>query len=177
MSPAAYKPIARALHWIIALIVAGMLFAGLTMVQPGLERSYQDMLFIFHKNTGVIVLLLMLWRLAYRLMNPPPPLPASIAPIQARIAGLTHGALYLLLFVMAVSGYIRVTAGGFPLEGLDALGLPRLAPKSEGLANAAKAVHFFAHYALMLLIVMHVGAALFHGIVKRDGVFSRMWPG
>lgn len=172
-----YTATARALHWIVALIVLGMIPAGKIMVEEGLARGLQDALFLFHKNAGVIVLLLMIVRLVWRWLNPPPPLPASVPVWQARAAHLTHVLLYALIFVMAISGYVRVIAGGFPLELPDALGLPRLLPKVESLGNAASTVHYLAHYAVIALIALHVGAALFHGIVRRDGVFSRMWRG
>ncbi len=77
---------------------------------------------------------------------------------------------------MAVSGYVRVTAGGFPIESLNALGVPPALAKNEALANAAKAFHGTCAYLLIALIAVHVGAAAYHGIVRRDGVFSRMWP-
>ena len=172
-----YRPLARALHWIVAAIVIGMFVAGTIMVQPGLERSLQNTLFLLHKNTGLLVLVLILWRLAYRATNPPPPLPASVPPLQRRIAGMTHALLYLVIIVMAVSGYVRVVAGGFPLEGPDALGIPRLVAVSKSVAETAHSVHFLTHYAVFLLVILHVGAALYHAVIKRDGVFSRMWPG
>ncbi len=172
----AYRPTARFLHWIVALLVIATIPVGQIMIQDGLPRSTQNALFIFHKNVGVVILLLMLVRIAYRAANPPPPLPRSVPGWQRAVANVSHASLYLLLLVMAVSGYVRVVAGGFPLELFDALGAPRLAPRSEPLAEAAKAVHYYARFALVALIVAHVGAALHHGLFKKDGVFSRMWP-
>lgn len=172
----AYRPTARLLHWLIAALLLTTIPIGNFMTTDGLARSTQNAMFIFHKNVGVLILLLMIARLAYRLAVPPPPLPASVPDWQQRIAGITHGLLYLLVFVMALSGYIRVVAGGFPLEALDALGVPRLAPRSDDLAETAKAVHATTRLVLVPLILVHVGAALFHGIVKRDGVLSRMLP-
>lgn len=173
---AAYRAPARAIHWLVVLLLLAMFPVGVIMLQEGLARPTQDALFIFHKNVGVAIILIMLLRVVYRLMNPPPPLPASVSPGQARIAGAVHLGLYALVFVMAVSGYVRVVAGGFPLEFWDAIGLPRLVPRSEALAETAKAVHFWARFPLVALILAHVGAALMHGFVKRDGVLSRMLP-
>ncbi|MEO3388554.1 cytochrome b [Mesorhizobium sp. CAU 1741] len=172
-----YKPLHRAFHWLVALLVLATIPVGVTMVSEDISRSVQDALFIFHKNVGVVILLLMLARLAYRLVNPPPPLPDSVPRWQASVAHATHWLLYLLVFVMAISGYIRVVAGGFPLEVFDAIGVPRLAPRSDELAETAKGIHFYVRFALVVLILMHVGAALFHAIVKRDGVFSSMVTG
>ena len=87
-----------------------------------------------------------------------------------------HWGLYALLLTMAVSGYVRVTTGGFPIESLNALGIPPLLAKNEPLAKAAKAVHATCALGLIALIAIHVAAASYHGIVRRDGVFSRMWP-
>ncbi|MGQ0563506.1 MAG: cytochrome b [Gemmobacter sp.] len=176
-APTPYKPAARVLHWLTAILVIATFPVGLTMVQEGLARGTQDMLYIFHKNVGVIILLLVLARLAYRVANPAPPLPDHMPGWQKTVAHLTHGLLYGLVIVMAVSGYIRVKAAGFPLEGLDALGVPSLVPSSKTLAETAKGVHGTARFALFALILMHVGAAAYHGLVKRDGVFSRMWRG
>jgi cytochrome b561 len=172
----AYRPAARALHWISAVLVLATFPAGVIMLQEGLSRPLQNALFMFHKNIGVVILLLVLARIAYRLANPPPPLPDSIPAVQARIAGAVHWLLYLFLIVMAVSGYVRVVAGGFPLEVWDAMGVPRLVEKSKELADQAKAIHATARFGLFALILAHVGAAVYHGVVRKDGVFSRMWP-
>lgn len=146
------------------------------MAQQGLDRPVQNLLFMFHKNMGVIVLILILWRLIYRAANPPPPLPDSVPVWQRQVAGLTHALLYLSVLVMALSGYVRVVAGGFPLEWWDSLGVPRLVPRSETLAETAQTIHWATHYVVIALIVLHVGAALYHAGIKRDGVFARMWP-
>ncbi len=172
-----YRLAQRVLHWITALLIIATIPAGLTMVQEGLARPTQDALFIFHKNTGVVILLLVLARIAYRLANPAPPLPDSLPRWQKAVSHAVHGLLYVLLIVMAVTGYVRVKAGGFPLEGLDALGLPSLVPRSDTLAETAKAIHATVKSPVIVLVQLHILAALYHGIVRRDGVFSRMWFG
>ena len=171
-----YTEPARLLHWIMALLILPTIPAGFVMVQPGIDRSLQNALFLYHKNVGVLLLLLVAVRIFWRLRHPAPPLPAGMPAWQGRIARLTHLALYALLVILPVAGYIRVRAGGFPIESLDALGLPRLVPRSDALAATAKAVHYGAGLAIAAVLAMHVGAALMHGIIRRDGVFSRMWP-
>ena len=176
MTQSRYSGPARGLHWLMALLILLTIPAGLIMVQPGLDRSFQNGLFIYHKNVGVLLILLIIVRLVWRLRNPPPAKPPSLAPLQARIAEFTHIAIYGLLFLVPIAGYVRVKAGGFPIESLDALNVPSLVPRSEALAEMAKTVHYGSGLLLMALIALHIGAGLFHGIVKQDGVFSRMWP-
>jgi cytochrome b561 len=171
-----YKLPARLLHWVMAVLVLAMIPAGVLMVQPDIDRSLQNTLFIFHKNTGVLLLILVVVRAVYRWKTPPAALPADLPDWQHRIAGLSHGALYLLLFIVPIAGYIRVKAGGFPIETLDWLGMPSLVPRSDAVAEVAKTVHYFAGLAIAAIVLSHIGAAAYHGIVRRDGVFSRMWP-
>ena len=120
-----YRPTARALHWIVALLVISTIPVGVAMTQEGLPRNIQDTLFIYHKNVGVIIFLLVLARLIFRAFNPAPPLPATMPGWQVNAAKASHALLYALLLVMTISGYVRVVAGDFPIEGLDALGVPR----------------------------------------------------
>lgn len=170
-----YGNTARILHWLMAILVIAMFVAGNVMVRTD-SRPLQDALFIFHKNTGVIVLLLLAFRFVWRLTHPAPPLPASVSRVQALAAHLTHWLLYFFLAVMVISGLVRVRAGGFPIEMFDAIGLPQLVPRSEDVANTAKMIHARAKFGLLIVFLMHFGAALMHGLFLRDGVFSRMWP-
>ena len=152
-----------------------MIPVGLTMVQD-VPKPTQDKLFVLHKGLGSIFLVLILARLGWRLFHPPPPLPVSVPKAQRRAAALVHGALYLLLVVMAVSGYVRVVTGGFPIELLNMLGIPPLLPKDPAVSKIASGVHAVAKSALIVVIALHVGAALYHALVRRDGILARMWP-
>jgi cytochrome b561 len=176
-APRGYPTAARWLHWITALVVLLTIPAGVIMVTEGISRPLQNALFLFHKNVGVVILILVILRLAIKLgPAKPDPLPASIPDWQQKASAVSHVALYLLLIVMAVSGYIRVVAGGFPIEMLNAINAPALVPRSDALAETAKSVHYWARYGLVAFVLLHVGAALQHGLIKRDGVFGRMWP-
>ncbi len=170
-----YGTLARLFHWTTVLLVLVMIPVGLIMIQD-IPRGMQDPLFILHKSLGPVVLVVVLLRLAWRQASPPPPLPAEVPPFQQRIAGLVHIGLYTFLIVQAVSGYVRVTTGGFPIEGLRALGIPPLLPKAEGVSKIASTVHEVSAVILLILIAMHVGGAIYHGFVRRDGVVARMWP-
>ncbi|MHB2267361.1 cytochrome b [Aliihoeflea sp. PC F10.4] len=170
-----YDRITRILHWLMAILVLAMIPAGLVMADTE-NRALQDTLFIFHKNTGALLLILLVIRVAWRATHPAPPLPGSMPRAQKAAAKISHFALYFLLIVMAVSGYVRVRAGGFPIEMLDAMSVPSFVPRDEALAETAKSIHATAKFTLMFFIVLHVAAATWHGLIRRDGVFSRMWP-
>lgn len=170
-----YGVVARIFHWGTVLMVLVMIPVGLIMTQD-VPRYIQDPLFVLHKGLGVTLLAVVLLRLAWRATHRPPPLPASMPPAMRAAAAMSHAGLYLLLLAMAISGYVRVTAGGFPIEALDALGVPRLLAENKPLGDAASAFHQIAAFLLIALVALHVAAASYHGIVRRDGVFSRMWP-
>lgn len=170
-----YGLVSRLFHWITVVLVLVMIPVGLTMIQE-IPRPVQDRLFILHKGLGPVVLVVVLLRLGWRLTHPPPPLPSDLPAIQRRAAATVHAGLYVFLLVMAVSGYVRVTTGGFPIEALQAIGIPPLLPKNEAVAEVAKRIHATAIIGLLALIAMHVAAAAWHGLVRRDGIVGRMWP-
>ena len=171
-----YRTPARLFHWMIAAAVLLMIPAGLIMTQDGISRPVQDALFLFHKNMGVILIPLILLRLIYRLRHTAPPLPPSVPGWQRSAAAVSHWLLYVLLIVMPISGFVRVRAGGFPIEMLHVLGVGSWLAKSEALANAAKGLHYAAALLLIAVLAVHICAALQHGLIGRDGVWSRIWP-
>jgi cytochrome b561 len=170
-----YGVVARLFHWVTVLLVLVMIPVGLTMIQD-IPKPMQDRLFILHKGLGPVVFVVVALRLLWRAFNPPPPLPDDIPAAQRVAARTVHTLLYVFLLVQAISGYVRVTTGGFPLEFLQSLGIPALFAKNEAVSEVAKTIHATSIVVLLILIAMHVGAAAYHGIVRRDGVVSRMWP-
>lgn len=174
-APQKYAATTRLLHWLVAVMVLATMPIGVIMLTEGLPRAQQDLLFILHKNGGVIILMLVVLRLIWRAMQPAPRLPDHLPRWQVLAAGVTQWALYALLLVMAISGYIRVTAGGFPIEMLDAIGFPRLVAPSDALAERAQSVHSFSRFVLAPLILLHIAAGLRH-LFLRDGVFAHIWP-
>lgn len=169
-----YGVAARIFHWLAVLLIFVTIPVGFVMTQ-GLPRSVQDPLFALHKTIGVTLLILMLARLAWRLGHGAPP-PAPMPRAQQVAAATVHGALYVLVIAMAVTGYTRVVAGGFPIEILNALGVPPLFPKNEALASAAKSAHASIAIVLIVVIAGHVAAAAYHALVRKDRVASRIWP-
>ncbi len=157
------------------MMVLVQVSAGIAMTSEAFP-SIGDVLFILHKGMGCIFLVLVPARILWKLTHPVLPLLAHTPILQRRIAGLTHGALYVLLVVMPVSGYIRTVGDGYPIEMLDAMNIPPLFSGIPETAQAMLVVHKFSAYLLTALIAAHLGAAIHHGLVERDGVMSRIWP-
>jgi cytochrome b561 len=170
-----YGSVARFLHWAIAILIIVTLPCAWVMTNSG-PGPLQNFLFVVHESIGLTVLALAILRVIWRLVEPPPPLPASVPPGQALLAHLNHWLLYLLLFLMPVSGYLSVVAGGYPLNFFGLFDVPRLVAKSDGLGKFTETAHFTLQYAVYALVLVHVAAALHHHWARHDGVLRRMWP-
>lgn len=170
-----YGRVARLFHWTIATLIVIQIPAGIAMTSDPLS-AIQDPLFILHKGLGSILLVLVVARIAWRLTHRPPPFPDYMPPLEQRIAGRTHVALYVLLFIMVSSGYVRTVGERFPIELLDALGVPPLIPEMPRVAHVALVVHQFTVFALVGLIAVHVSAVLRHQLIEGNPVLARMWP-
>jgi cytochrome b561 len=130
----------------------------------------------YHKWIGVTVLALMGLRLAWRLTHRPPPLPPSVPARQRRAATIAHWTLYALLLAIPLSGWLFSSAAGVPTVYLGLWQLPDLVAKDRALADALKLAHKSLNFALLVLAIVHVAAALKHQFVDRDGLLARMWP-
>jgi cytochrome b561 len=171
-----YGIVARLFHWGMGILILVTVPVGIAMTSEGFD-PVRDALYVAHKGIGAVILALLALRLAWRLVTPSPPdMPASVPWLQRRLATWTHRFLYLLLGIMAVTGYLRVTTGDFPLELLDALGIPPLLTGRPELSRTLSVIHAFTSYLLVATVAVHVAAAAHHALILRDGVFSRMWP-
>lgn len=175
-----YHPLARALHWLLALGIVGNFALGIYMsdlpFSPARLQYYS-----WHKWAGVLVLAFSAVRLLTRLKSPPPALPDAI---EAAMPGwqklahhATHLALYALFFAVPLTGWAYSSAAGFPIVLFGLLPLPDFVPVSEPLADVLKEVHEITALAMAALVVLHVAGALKHQIVDRDGLMARMGLG
>jgi cytochrome b561 len=174
-TPERYGAVAVALHWLTALLIVANLLLGLSMVPlPLSPRKLQW--YLWHKWIGVTVFLLAWLRLAWRWGHPPPP-PVAMPAWQQTAASAVHAALYALLVLVPVSGWIYSSATGIQVVYLGLVPLPDLVAKDRALAGVLRVVHLSLVATLVVLVVMHAGAALKHHLVDRDGVLARMLPG
>jgi cytochrome b561 len=175
-----YTGVAMAAHWVLALGLITALALGWYMT--GLPFSPSRLkLYNWHKWLGVTLLTLSLLRLVWRLTHRPPELPPAVSRAMPRwqhwAHNGTHHAMYLLFFAVPLLGRAYSSAAGFPIVFLGVLPLPDFVSASPELAEALKPLHGWAAWALVILIAMHVGAALKHQFIDRDGLISRMLPG
>lgn len=175
-----YHPLAVALHWLLGLALVGLFVLGLYMTD--LPFSPQRLkLYNWHKWAGMLVLALSFWRLAWRWWHRPPALPAAIAqamPAWQRLAHhATHLGLYLTFFAIPLLGWAYSSAAGFQVVLWGVLPLPNIAPTEPALAEALKPWHGWAAYAMAALVLLHVGGALKHAFIDRDGLLQRMGLG
>ena len=168
--------VARALHWIIAVMIVG-LFATGWLAENESNRDASLILLRNHFQFGVILTGLIVMRVLWRLsVRSPEPLPGE--PYwRERMAQSVHGLIYVLLIILPVAGYIvlvhkKVDMTVFGLFTVPTLFTPSV--EDQGLWAAAWYVHYFAGWILLGLLGLHIGAALFHQFVLRDGLIRRM---
>jgi cytochrome b561 len=172
---ARYNRVAIALHWLVAGAIFTTFPLGLYMADLPLSPRKLELV-SYHKWIGVTVLALMCLRLAWRLTHPPPaPLP-TMAAWQRRAAAGVHLALYALLLVIPVSGWLYSSAVGVPTVYLGLWQLPDLVGKDKAVADLLRLAHVALNFALLGLVVAHVAAAIKHHFVDRDGLLARMLP-
>ena len=163
---------ARVLHWLMAILIVAMLFIGVGMVASVSETH--DLLIRIHKPLGIAILLLAIIRIAVRLRYPPPPLPADLPPLQKLAAHASHWLLYLLMLLIPLIGWAMLSAGGYPVMLSESLRLPPISPVSPEAFALLRHAHSFFALLLFLTFLAHMGAALYHGLIRLDGVLSSM---
>ena len=173
--PRFYAPPARWLHWIVAVLVLVIIPVGLVMVRLG-PGALQDQLFAYHESIGIVIFALAVVRVATRALNPVPGRPADMPVWMWGVAELVHYSLYALIIVMPILGLLTATAFGAQVSVFGLFTMPTLIGKDEALSKMLGEWHERGGYLMAALVALHIGAGLFHGVVKQDGVLSRMLP-
>ena len=169
-----YTRLAIILHWLIACLLIFQLCIGVFMVDiPKGPDSPRAAWFNFHKSLGIILSLLIVFRLIWRLKNPPPKLPASIVGWKKTISHLNHFFLYLCMILMPVTGITGSIFSKYPIKFFGSP-LPRLADPNETIKSLTSDLHQYLAIAFIVFITIHILAALKHLFVDCDDVFERM---
>lgn len=174
--PARYDRMAMALHWLIGAALLAQIAFGFLLddVAPRGTPARAGVINL-HKSTGIVLALLIGIRLAWRLAHRPPPWPPAMPAWQRRLAAGTHGALYACMVLMPLSGYV---GSNFSKYGVKFFGVALKPWGPDWHAGYAffNGLHVATAFVFAFLIAVHVAAALWHFFVRRDGMFSRMWP-
>jgi cytochrome b561 len=164
----------RALHWLMAVCILAMLFIGVGMVST-VTRTHLTLISI-HRPLGIAILVLALLRLGVRLRTGAPSLPADLPAAIKLGATLSHYGLYALMIAMPLIGWAMLSAGAYPVELFGGVQLPAILPQSDSLHTALWNAHQILAFAFFALILLHIAAALFHALIRHDGVFASMAP-
>ena len=171
-----YDPMARGLHWLMAVVIIALIGVGLVMSDLERDDPLKWQLYANHKAIGMIALVLIGIRILWRAHSrPPKPLPSQ-SPLEQWVAHLVHLALYFVMVAMPVSGYIMSSAGGHAISIFGLFNVPLLVGKNEAIGHLAKEVHEVAGNVLIGAIVLHFVGALKHHFIDKDATISRMWP-
>jgi cytochrome b561 len=171
-----YPATSKLLHWLVAVcvLVTIPIAIWMTNVEKG---PFQDSLYNLHKSIGVLILILMLLRLANRLIVGAPAPDPALEPWQRSVSSTVHTLLYVLLLAMPIVGYTANSAYGASTPFFGLFELPPVVGKNEDLSKLLFMLHRWTGYAVAALALLHIGAALQHYFIRRDGVLQRMLPG
>jgi cytochrome b561 len=170
-----YTATAKSLHWLMALLIFGLLALGFYM--SDLPLSPEKLQFYsWHKWAGVSAFVLVWLRLFWRLTHRPPAFAASLSAAQQTLAHLGHLALYLLMIAIPVSGWLMSSAKGMQTVWFGVLPLPDLLGRDKALGAQLADLHSALNIGLLVLIGGHAAMALFHHLVHKDDTLRRMLP-
>jgi cytochrome b561 len=170
--PRFFAPLARLLHWVMALMVIAMLFIGAGLAASVSQRH--EWLIHLHKPLGIAILALVIVRLVVRFSTRQPPLPADLPMWQVLAAKASHWMLYGLMLVLPLLGWAMISAAGDPVMLGSSVQLPAMVAANAPLFAVLRKAHGFLAYLLFLTVLLHLAAALFHGLIRRDGVLRSM---
>ena len=168
-----YTPVAKSLHWLMAVMILGLLALGIYMHELPLSPEKLT-LYSWHKWAGVTVFLLVWLRLAWRVTHRPPALPEAMSRPMRLAAHAGHAALYGLMVVIPLSGWLMSSAKGFQTVWFGVLPIPDLVGRDKALGDFLQEAHKALNLLLMLTLGGHLVAALWHHFVLKDGTLNRM---
>jgi len=175
VAPVRWNRFAQLLHWLIALLIIGLGIVGLwmTSMTPSIDKIN---IYLLHKSFGITVLMLVGLRLVWRLATRHPAEMPGLA-WQRWSASIVHFALYVMMFVMPLSGWLFNSASNFPLHWFGLVKLPALWGPDPTVKFWALQVHEYGFWTLAALVGLHSAAALKHHYFDRDETLRRMLPG
>lgn len=165
--------VSRLLHWGMAIFIIGMLAGGLYMASLP-NSPFKFALYDVHKAIGVLILLFLIFRFIWRLSQKVPTLLRLPQP-QQFLAKISAPIMYLILFIMPLSGIVMSQAGGYPINVFGRFTLPQMIDKNPELGKMAVAIHQTTAWILIAFIILHTLAAFYHQFCRKDYLLIRMW--
>jgi cytochrome b561 len=166
--------IAVALHWLVALSVFGLFGLGLWMTELDYYDNWYKQGPWLHKSIGVLLFFVVIFRLCWRVLTPPPVALTSHKQWEVRIAHITHLLFYLLLLTIMVSGYLISTADNRSIEVFGWFSIPATITSIPSQEDIAGWVHLILASSLIGLALLHAAAALKHHVIDRDRTLNRI---
>ncbi len=168
-----FTMVSRLLHWIMAAMVLTMLGIGVAMVA---SLADYHLLVSIHRPLGIAILVLVVIRFVNRLLNPPPPLPATLSRMERLAATASEYTMYGLMFLLPLVGWGMLSAARYPIVLFGSVQLPNILPHNVMLHAILRQAHTVLAYLFFALFLAHLGAILFHTLIVRDGLLKRMVP-
>lgn len=168
-----YGLVAISLHWLIAFVVIGLIIIGLYMVNIPISLR-KLALFGWHKEFGILVLMLVSIRIVWRFTNITPWLPADMPAYEKFAARCAHFAFYILLFALPITGWMLSSAAGLPVSFFGFWLLPDLVSPDPILMEKLIFIHTWLSYTLIALLAAHISAALQHHFYRKDDILIRI---
>jgi cytochrome b561 len=171
-----YGAIAKLFHW----VTLGLMLVALPLgfVIQHVKDASKMGFYALHESAGLTILFVALARLAWRRLSPPPSLHNDMPKLMRTTSTAVHHALYALLILQPLLGFLATNAWGFPMRGATAylgfIELPKFMEAWEGLAKILSLLHSIGGWLLVVLIALHIAGALFHHAIRRDGTLMRM---
>jgi cytochrome b561 len=170
-----YGPTAKIFHWLIVALLVIQYAIGWAM--PDIHRGTKpEGLIAWHLWVGALLVLVVAARVLWRLTHPVPLLEDGAPAWQNTLARLTHGLLYLILVALVGLGWANASARGYAVTLFGMMPLPAIMPEGSRIGMAAGNIHSAIGWLLLALIGLHIAAALYHRLIRRDQVWQRMLP-
>jgi len=174
-----YGVVAVALHWLMAVLLIGLVLLGLYMVSlpdAGFDKK-KITLILYHKELGILALILAASRLLWRMSNALPRLVEALPDWQKVVARFVHLCFYGLMFALPMTGWLMSSAAGIPVSFVRLFTLPDLMSHNDHLFRTFIEIHKWLGYALIVCMLAHIGAALRHHFLFKDETLKKMLPG
>jgi cytochrome b561 len=168
-----FAALSRLLHWMMAAMVLTMLGIGVAMVA---SLANYHVLMSIHRPLGIAILILVIVRFVNRLLNQPPPFPASMSRAERLAATVSELTMYGLMFALPLVGWGMLSAARYPIVLYGSLHLPFILPHDAMLYAALRKAHTILACVFFVMFIAHFGAILFHTLIVRDGILKRMAP-